>query len=168
MSGHRLRCVTTMRSPLAPAFPVGSCPHVAVLLSHHDEVPAALASFYALGAKRNGWLYHRSLGARVGAARPPLTAAGLDVAALEAAGRLVFSEMEPDISVEDYVLSWEDEMQAALGRGFEAVWCARFPVGPSPDMVARSVEYAPAGAAPAHARRYVSLCIYIVGAVEHD
>jgi len=150
------------------AFPKGACPHVAVLLSHPDEVAPTLASFYALGAKRNGWLYYRSLAGRADADRAALIAAGLDVTTLEAEGRMVFSEMEPTISVEDYVLSWEAEMQAALARGFDAVWCARFPVGPKTTVVDRAVEYDRAWDAHARDRRYVSLCIYVVGELDRD
>jgi hypothetical protein len=131
-------------------------------------VPAALASFYALGAKRNGWLYHRSLAGRSESDRAALTAAGLDVARLERQGRLVFSEMEPHIGVEDYVHGWDAEMDAALERGFDAVWCARFPVGPDTAVIDRSIEYDRAWETHAHDRRYVSLCIYVVGDPERD
>jgi hypothetical protein len=150
------------------AFPDGACPHVAILLSSHDEVASALASFYALGAKRNGWLYYRALEGRLAADRTALIAAGLDVEALEAEGRMVFSEMRPDISVDEYVQGWEEQMQAALARGFDAAWCARFPVGPDARHVERSIEFDRAWDAHARDRRYVSLCIYIVGDVEHD
>jgi hypothetical protein len=150
------------------AFPLGACPHVAMLLSSYSEVPAALASFYALGAKRNGWLYYRALEGRRAADRLALIKAGLAVEALEAEGRMVVSEMDPDISVEEYVQGWEEEMQAALARGFDAAWCARFPVGPETGHVDRSIEFDRAWDAHAHDRRYVSLCIYIVGEVERD
>jgi hypothetical protein len=152
----------------ASAFPLGACPHVAMLLSSQSDVPAALASFYALGAKRNGWLYYRALEGRGAADRAALIAAGLDVDALEAEGRMVVSEMRPDISVEEYVDGWEAEMQAALARGFDAAWCARFPVGPDERHTERSLEYDRAWDAHAHDRRYVSLCIYIVGEVDRD
>jgi hypothetical protein len=151
---------------LERAFPDGACPHVAVLLSHRDEVAPALASFYALGAKRNGWLYYRALTGRADRDRAALTAAGLDVAGLEAAGRMAISEMDPSISVEDYVLSWEAQMQDALARGFDAVWCARFPIGP--EVFNRSVEYDRAWDEHAHDRQYVSMCIYIVGDLERE
>ena len=36
-----------------------------MLLSTPEEVAPTLASFYALGAKRNGWLCHRSMAGRV-------------------------------------------------------------------------------------------------------
>lgn len=125
-----------------------------------------LASFYALGAQRNGWLYHRSLLGREQRDRAALTAAGLDVAGLEAECRMVFSEMEPGISVEDYVHGWDAEMESALARGFDAVWCSRFPVGPDAGVVERAVEYDRAWDAHAHDRRYVSLCVYVVGDLE--
>ena len=153
---------------LDSAFPAGACPHVAILLSNYDEVAPALASFYALGAKRNGWLYYRSLTGRAERDRAALTAAGLDVARLEAEGRMVLSEMDPLISVEEYVNGWESEMQSALERGYDAAWCARFPVGPDDAHIERSVEYDRAWDAHAHDRRYVSLCIYIVGDVERE
>jgi hypothetical protein len=151
---------------LDSAFPDGACPHVAVLLSHRDEVAPALASFYALGAKRNGWLYYRALAGRADRDRAALTAAGLDVAALEASGRMAISEIDPAISVEDYVLAWEEQMQQALARGFDAVWCARFPVGA--DHFDRSAEYDRAWDAHAHDRQYVSMCIYIVGDLDRE
>jgi hypothetical protein len=149
-------------------FPTGACPHVAILLSSYDEVPGALASFYALGAKRNGWLYYRALEGRLERDRAALVTAGLDVDALEAAGRMACSEMSPQISVEDYVNGWETDMQAALDRGFDAVWCARFPVGPEEGHVDRSVEYDRAWDDHAHDRSYVSLCIYVVGDLDRD
>ena len=130
------------------------------------EVAPALASFYALGAKRNGWLYYRALEGRLGEDRAALIAAGLDVPALEASGRMVCSEMRPDITVDEYVNGWEAELQDALSRGFDAAWCARFPVGPR--HLERALEYDRAWDAHAHDRQYVSLCIYIVGEVERD
>jgi hypothetical protein len=150
------------------AFSPDACPHVAILLSHVDEVPAALAAFYALGAKRNGWLYHRSLAGRADDDRAALTAAGLDVAGFEAAGRMAFSEMDPRISVEEYVSGWDPEMEAALARGFDTVWCSRFPVGPDAAFVDRALAFDRAWEDHAHDRRYVSLCIYIVGDTERD
>jgi hypothetical protein len=150
------------------AFTPDACPHVAILLSHRDEVPAALAAFYALGAKRNGWLYHRSLAGRADSDRAALTAAGLDVAKLEADGRMVFSEMEPWISVEEYVHGWDAQMEAALAEGHGAVWCSRFPVGPDKATIDRVLAYDRAWEAHVHDRRYVSLCIYVADESEMD
>jgi hypothetical protein len=139
-----------------------------MLVSAREEVAPALASFYALGAKRNGWLYHRSLAGRGAADRAALTAAGLNVAQLEAAGRMTFSEMDPAISVHDYVHGWDARMDAALAQGFDAVWCSRFPIGPEPERLDASVEFDLAWHEHARDRRYVSLCIFIVDAVERD
>ena len=44
----------------------------------------------------------------------------------------------------------------------------RFPVGPDARHTERSLAYDRAWDAHAHDRRYVSLCIYIVGEVERD
>jgi hypothetical protein len=157
-----------MASPLEGAIRPGSCPHLAMLLPRREEVAPTLASFYALGAKRNGWLFHRSLEGRADSDRAELTAAGLEVARLEQEGRMVFSEISLGITVEDYVHAWEPEMEAALARGFDAAWWARFPIGPDAGIIDRSVEYDAAWDAHFHDRPCVSLCLFIVGDVERD
>jgi hypothetical protein len=139
-----------------------------MLLNRREEVAPTLASFYALGAKRNGWLFHRSLEGRADHDRGELAAAGLDVTRLEADGRMVFSEISLGITVEDYVHAWEPEMEAALARGFDAAWWARFPIGPDAEIIDRSVEYDAAWDAHFHDRPCVSLCLFIVGDVERD
>ena len=155
-----------MDSPLERAITPGACPHLAMLLARHDEVWPVLASFYALGAKRNGWLFHRTVDAR--ADRAELTAAGLDVAGLEAEGRMVFDEITLDISVEDYVHAWEPQLEAALARGFDAAWWARFPIGPDAEILNRSAAYEAAWDAHFRDRPCVSLCVFIVGDLERD
>lgn len=155
-----------MDSALERAISPGACPHLAMLLASPDEVAPTLASFYALGAKRNGWLFHRSLAGRADADRAGLTAAGLDVPALEAEGRMVFSEIPRGISVEDYVHAWEPHMDAALARGFDAAWWARFPIGPDGTIIDRSVAYDAAWDAHFHDKPCVSLCLFIVGDAE--
>lgn len=157
-----------MDSALESAFPGGACPHVAMLLSSPEEVAPTLVSFYALGAKRNGWLFHRSIKGCAGADRESLIAAGLDVERLEAEGRMVFSEIELTISVEEYVHAWEPELEAALARGFDAAWWARFPIGPDAEIIDRSVEYDRAWDEHFHDRPCVSLCLFIVGDLERD
>jgi hypothetical protein len=139
-----------------------------MLLSTLEEVAPTLASFYALGAKRNGWLFHRSLAGGADQDRASLSAAGLDVATLEAEGRMVFSEIELDIGVEDYVHAWEPELEAALARGFDAAWWARFPIGPDAEIIERSVEYDRAWDDHFRDRPCVSLCLFIVGDVDKD
>jgi hypothetical protein len=137
-----------------------------MLLSTVEEVAPTLASFYALGAKRNGWLFHRSLRGGADADREALATAGLDVAALERDGQMVFREIDLDITVSDYVHAWEPELEAALERGFDAAWWARFPIGPDAAIIDRSVEYDRAWDEHFHDRPCVSLCLYIVGDVE--
>ncbi len=144
----------------------GSCPHLAMLLQRPEEAVPTLASFYALGAKRNGWLYHRTLAGSADADRRALTEAGLDVAALERDGRMVIAEIDLEISVEDYVHAWEPELEAALARGFDAAWWARFPIGPDEAIIERSVEYDRAWDDHFHGRPCVSLCLFIVGDVD--
>ena len=137
-----------------------------MLLSTTEEVAPTLASFYALGAKRNGWLFHRSLAGNADCDRAALEKAGLDVAALEAGGQMVFREIDLTIGVEDYVHAWEPELEAALGRGFDAAWWARFPIGPDAAIIARSDAYDRAWDERFHGRPCVSLCLFIVGELE--
>ena len=139
-----------MDSALETTFAPGACPHVAMLLSSPEEVAPTLASFYALGAKRNGWLCHRSLAGRIDCDRSALIAADLG------------------ITVEDWVHAWEPELEAALARGFDAAWWARFPIGPDADIIERSVEYDQAWDDHFHDKPCVSLCLFIVRDVERD
>jgi hypothetical protein len=41
-----------------PALDTDVCPHLAVLLRSEAEFAPVVASFYALGAARGGWLVH--------------------------------------------------------------------------------------------------------------
>jgi hypothetical protein len=152
--------------PIGELVDAGGCPHLAMLLQRAEEVAPTLASFYALGAKRNGWLYHRALSGSADADREALTAAGLDVAGLEAAGRMAVAEIDLAITVEDYVHAWEPQMEAALARGFDAAWWARFPIGPDEAIIERSVEYDRAWDDHFHDRPCVSLCLFIVGELD--
>ena len=72
-----------------------ACPHVAMLLSHREQILPLRASFYALGAKRNGWLFHRTNARprRRGPRRAPPRQASTS-SGIEAEGRMVFSEIE--------------------------------------------------------------------------
>jgi hypothetical protein len=148
---------------LDSAIAAGACPHLAMLLQRPDDVGPTLASFYALGAKRNGWLFHRALGRTADEDRQALTAAGLDVARLEAEGRMVVTQVELPITVDEYVRGWEPQLEAALARGFDAAWWARSPIGPDPGIIERSVAYDEAWDEHFHDRPCVSLCLFIVG-----
>ena len=141
----------------------GACPHLAMLLQKPEEAMPTLASFYALGAKRNGWLFHRALARSADEDRRALTEAGLAVAALEAEGRMVVAEMHLPVSVDDYVRGWEPQLEAALARGFDAAWWARSPIGPDPGIIERSVAYDKAWDEHFAGKPCVSLCLFIVG-----
>jgi MEDS: MEthanogen/methylotroph, DcmR Sensory domain len=152
--------------PLAGLIDGGWCPHLAMLLRGPEEVAPTLASFYALGAARNAWLFHRALLGSADADRAALSAAGLDVAGLERERRMTFGEVTADITVEQWVESWEPELDRALERGFGSAWWARFPIGPDEAIIQRSVEYDQAWDERFHDRPCVSLCLFIVGDID--
>lgn len=144
----------------------GFCPHLAILVPSAGEVIPALASFYGLGARRNGLLFHRALPGQADADRAALTAAGLDVAALEAGERLVVAEPPPETDAERWARRWVPVLEGALARGFDAVWFSRFPIGPDEDHLAAALAYDRAWDDAFRGRPAVSLCVYIVDDVD--
>ena len=147
---------------LAPAVTDGSC-HLAVLLKKPQELHAVLASFYALGYKRGGWLAHRALQGEAARDRERLAACGLDVDALEAEDRLAVVEFDPDEPPEQSTGPWEREMERALARGLTGLWYSRFAVGPDEQGYAGVVEFERAWESSFHGRAAVTLCPYVVG-----
>ena len=115
---------------LAEHLEAEACPHLAVFLRAPDELPELLVSFYALGVRRGGWLAHRALPADAERERHVLTDAGLDVAGLEASGRMVIVELDFDAPAEGSTDRWAEALDAALERGCTGLWYARFPVNP--------------------------------------
>jgi MEDS: MEthanogen/methylotroph, DcmR Sensory domain len=105
-----------------------ACPHLAVFLRSADELPGVLVSFYSLGLRRGGWLAHRALPGEADNDRAMLTEAGLDVAGLEADGRMVIVEMDFDAPVEGSAEPWREALDAALERGCTGLWYGRDPV----------------------------------------
>jgi hypothetical protein len=105
-----------------------ACPHLAVFLRSADELPGVLASFYSLGVRRGGWLAHRALPGEADSDRAMLTGAGLDVAGLEADGRMVVVEMDFDAPAEGSAEPWREALDAALERGCTGLWYGRAPV----------------------------------------
>ena len=140
----------------------GWCPHLAILVPEPAEVIPALASFYGLGARRNGWLVHRSQPGRGDADREALAAAGLDVEALEAADRLVIAEPPLETDPEAWALRWVPLLERALARGFEAAWFSRYPIRLTESRVTAVSAYDRAWDDAFHGRPAVSLCVYIV------
>jgi hypothetical protein len=140
----------------------GFCPHLAILVPSPGEVLPALASFYGLGARRNGLLFHRALPGQADADRAGLAAAGLDVAALEAEERLVVAEPPPETDAERWARRWVPVLDDALTRGFDAVWFSRFPIGPDEAHLSAAMAFDRAWDDAFHGRPAVSLCVYIV------
>jgi DcmR-like sensory protein len=142
-----------------------TCPHMAIVLDTVEDVPSALASFYALGLRRNGWLFHRSLPGQGDADRRALSAAGLEVGTLEREGRLEVCELPVKDPPERWAQPWLPVVERQLERGFEAVWWSRFPVGPDDAHFERALTYDRYWEACFHGREAVSLCVYVVGGV---
>lgn len=138
------------------------CPHLAILVPGAAAVVPALASFYGLGARRNGWLFHRALPGAADADRAALARAGLDVAALEAEGRMVVQDPPLETDPERWARPWVPVLDRALARGFEAVWFSRFPIGPGEARFAAALAFDRAWDAAFRGRPAVSLCVYIV------
>jgi hypothetical protein len=142
-----------------------SCPHMAMLLGSPHELHPALAAFYALGASRNGWLLHRSLPGQGEADRAGLAAAGLDVAALEASGRITLTEVPVTEPPDEWAQPWVPLIAEALRDGYDAVWWSRFPVGAAGREFEVALEYDRAWDEAVAGQRAVSLCLYVVGAL---
>ncbi len=139
------------------------CPHLAMLIESPDQLHASLASFYRLGAGRNGWVFHRSLPDHEARDRAGLEAAGLDVGGLEQEGRFALSQAPVDEPPESWAQPWVPVIDERLGEGFDAVWWSRFPVGVTDPAYDLAVQYDAAWDAAMRDRRAVSLCVYIVG-----
>jgi hypothetical protein len=144
----------------------GWCPHLAILVPSAGEVIGALASFYGLGARRNGWLFHRALPGCGEADRAALAGAGLDVAALEADGRLVVAEPPPETDPATWALGYVPLLERALDRGFGAAWFSRFPIGLTDERLQPLLAFDRAWDEAFHGRPAVSLCVYIVDDVD--
>jgi hypothetical protein len=153
-----------MREPSLEAHvPVRACEHLAVLLRSEDELPGVLASFYALGARRGGWLVQRALEGDADGERARLASAGLAVETLEAEGHLLIEEFDPTETPERSTERWERALDDALGRGYSALWYSRFAVGRDAQQYARVLLFEQAWDACFRGRPVVTLCPYIVG-----
>ena len=138
------------------------CPHLAVFLRTEDELLGVLASFYALGVARGGWLAHRSLPGGADRERALLTQAGCDVARLEADEQMVVVEMDFSAPPEESARPWEPQLEDALRRGHSGLWYARFPVGGGEEYE-RMLGFERAWHDTFRDRPVVTLCPYIVG-----
>jgi hypothetical protein len=143
-----------------------ACPHLAVLLRGPDELPGVLASFFALGVRRGGWLAHRALPGDVERERALLTDAGLDVAGLEADGRMVIVEMDFSGSPDDSARPWLKALDDALGRGCTGLWYGRFPVGHGGPEYEAMMAVERVWHRTFRDRPVVTLCPFIVGELD--
>jgi hypothetical protein len=153
---------------VAPRVGRTACPHMAVVLRSARELPAVLVSFYALGASRHGWVVHHALPGAGERDRERLSAGGLDVAALEAAGSLVLFEFDPTESPEDAAERFEPLLAGALDRGRSALWYSRFPIGPGAGDFTSATAYDRAWDARFRGRPVVTLCPYVLAGTEAD
>jgi MEDS: MEthanogen/methylotroph, DcmR Sensory domain len=148
---------------LAPPLEGGSCPHLAVLLKREDDLYPVLASFYALGAKRDGWLAHRSLRSQAAHDRERLAKAGLDVDSLEADERLAVVEFDPGEDPAASPEPWRQALDEALARGLTGLWYSRFAVGPADEQFAGVAAFERAWDDAFRDQPVVTLCPYVVG-----
>ena len=155
-----------LEEALAPVLEGGAGPHLAVLVRTRGELPKLLAEFYAMGARRDGWLVHEAMPGAVERERAALSAAGLDAATLEAQGRLRVAELDPRLAAEERGPAWEAAYERALEEGFTATWHSRLAV---------AEEFAPYEVVACHdrawdswrrGRRVMTLCPYVVGRLD--
>jgi len=151
---------------LSPSIADGACPHLAVLLRTEDELFPVLASFYALGAKRHGFLVHRAIEGDGGEDRERLVAAGLDVAGLEASEQFSIVEIDPDEPPHSSPQRWQDVLERSLSGGYNALWYARFAVGPGDAEYRRILPFERAWGQCFAGQAMVTLCPYVVGALD--
>jgi hypothetical protein len=136
-----------------------------VLLRDESELFPVLASFYALGAKRRGFLVHRVVQGESAAHRERLVAAGLDVDGLEAGEQLAIVEVDPDEPPESSPAPWQEALTRSLSNGFTALWYSRFAVGPDEDQYSNVIPFERAWTECFSGQPVVTLCPYIVGAL---
>ncbi len=155
-----------IESVITPALERGECEHMAALLESIDDLPPLLASFFRLGAARNGWLVHGSLPGAAADDRARLLAAGLDVEELELRGQLAVLELDLSVSPEEWVKPWSDLLDERLASGFDALWFARFPISPTHDKVSDVLPFEAAWMECFRERPVVTLCPYIVAGLD--
>jgi hypothetical protein len=148
---------------LAPLLASGSCPHMAVLLKREEDLIPMLASFYALGAKRNAWLAHRSAQGQAERDRERLAQAGLPVEGLEADERLAMVEFDPAEDPAASPAPWRKALDEALEGGLTGLWYSRFAVGPDEELFLGVAAFERAWDDAFRDRPVVTLCPYIVG-----
>jgi hypothetical protein len=156
----------TIELPLSASLDRGLCPHLAILLRTPGELFPALASFYALGAKRGGLLVHRSLPGEAATDRDSLAWAGLAVDDLEGSGRLAIVEFDPAEPPESSPLPWAARLTVALAEGFTGLWYSGFAIGPDDEEYRVVMPFEQAWDRAFAGRPVVTLCPYVVGELD--
>ena len=156
----------TLDPVLSPSLESGRCPHLAVLLRTQAELYPVLASFYALGAKRRGWLVHRSLPGEAVLDRERLEAAGLDIGSLEDNDQLAIVEFDPNEEPECSPRPWKDALERSLESGFKALWYSRFAIGPDDDEFRDVLPFERAWDRSFAGQPVVTLCPYVLGSLD--
>lgn len=149
---------------LAPELEGGACPHLAVLLRREQEFAPIVASFYSLGAKRQGWLVHR--GVSPDDDRQALAGAGLDVAGLEAERQLAIERLRLDLPPDELPRRIAPAFDEALDRGLTALWSSHTPVAADSDSFAHAMSIERAWEEQFRDRPIITLCPYIVDGLE--
>lgn len=156
----------TIDPVLSLALDRGHCPHLAVLLRTQTELFPVLASFYALGAKRRGWMVHRSLPGEGAIDREGLAAAGLDVDSLQDNDQMAIVEFDPDEEPECSPRPWKDALERSLARGFKALWYSRFAIGPDDEDFRNVLPFERAWDRSFAGQPVVTLCPYVLGSLD--
>ena len=124
-------------------------------------------SFYALGARRGGWVVHHALPGQCDRDRERLTAGGLDVGPLETAGEPRALQFDPAEAPDAAAERFEPLLADALERGHSALWLlSRFPIGPGAVDFANATAYDRAWDARFRGRPVVTLCPYVLAGEE--
>ena len=156
--------VRAVLGALDPALDGGACPHVAVLLRSEEEFAPVVASFYTLGAKRGGWLVHRSVEPERD--REALTGAGLDVPALEAERRLALEQIRLTEPPEHLPRRLDAAFDEAVTRGLSTLWSSHTPVRADSESFDHAMEVERAWEEHFRDRPVVTLCPYVVGGLD--
>ena len=123
-----------------------------------------VASFYSLGARRGGWLVHRSIEPERD--REALTGAGLDVPNLEAERRLALEQIRPAEPPERCRPASTRPSEDALSRGLRTLWSSHTPVRPDSDAFDHAMKVERAWEERFRDRPVVTLCPYLVGGLD--
>ena len=136
---------------------------MAVVLRSGRELPAVLVSFYALGARRGGWVVHHAVpeAVRPRPRAPDRRAAWTSAAWRPRGASCSSSSIPPRRPTRRPSASsrcWPTRSQ----RGHSALWYSRFPIGPGAAEFANATAYDRAWDARFRGRPVITLCPYVL------